>query len=160
MRMLLVGNLMKAIECAIDIDASPEALFDLIHDYDRRLDWDPFLRKACIVDGSAKAAKGVRTVCCARHGAGGACMETVYVSFDRPHVAAVKMTAGPAYIDDFAASLRQTPVAGGKTRVSYKFQVAGKPRWLGSVLDPMLVAVFRRETRARLEALKAYIERK
>ena len=30
----------------IEIQAEPEAIFDLVHDYSRRLDWDPFLRGA------------------------------------------------------------------------------------------------------------------
>ena len=33
---------MPATSVAIEISAEPEAIFDLIHDYSRRLDWDPF----------------------------------------------------------------------------------------------------------------------
>ena len=35
----------------MDIDASCEEVFDVIHDYGIRLQWDTLLSKACIVDG-------------------------------------------------------------------------------------------------------------
>lgn len=147
-----------AIEQSIDLAAPAAAVFDLIHDYGRRLEWDRFLRRACLLDGAQCAGVGVKSLCVARIAAGGAGMETVYVGFDRPRVAAVKMTRGPFYIDSFAASLRQIPLPDGGTRVSYKFQITGWPRWLGRLLDPLLARVFRRETRRRLAGLKRFME--
>jgi hypothetical protein len=86
-------------------------------------------------------------------------METEYVSFNRPTVAAVKMTRGPGLLAEFAASLRQEPVGPGQTRVTYRFNLSARPRWLRSLLDPILFAVFARETRLRLSALKSFLER-
>jgi hypothetical protein len=88
-------------------------------------------------------------------------METVYISFDRPRVAAVRLTRGPWFVGDFAASIRHEAGAGGEgSFVVYKFRIRGRPRWLGLVFDPILRAVFRRETRKRLESLKQYIEQR
>ena len=98
---------MRTLSAEIDIRARPEAVFDLIHDYARRLDWDPFLREARLLDGATSAGLGVKSLCTARGGFAGLAMETVYVSFDRPNVAAVKMTKGPAVLEAFAASIRQ-----------------------------------------------------
>jgi Polyketide cyclase / dehydrase and lipid transport len=148
----------RAIEETIDIAAPAAAVFDLIHDYGRRLEWDRFLREARLLDGAQTAGLGVKSLCVARKAAGGSGMETVYVSFDRPRVAAVKMTRGPFYIDAFAASLRQIALRDGRTRVSYKFHIAGRPRWLRFLLEPLLAAVFRRETRRRLQGLKRFLE--
>jgi hypothetical protein len=36
----------RSREETILIDASPESVFDLIHDCKRRLEWDPFLKEA------------------------------------------------------------------------------------------------------------------
>ena len=98
---------MRSLEAAIDVHASPEDVFDLIHDYRRRLDWDPFLKEARLLDGAESAGLGIKSRCTARNGFGGLAMETVYVSFDRPRVAAVQMTRGPVLLEPFAASLRQ-----------------------------------------------------
>ncbi|MBI3004764.1 MAG: SRPBCC family protein [Ignavibacteriales bacterium] len=150
---------MRSIEAAIDIHASPEAVFDLIHDYPRRLEWDPFLKEARLLEGAESAGLGVKARCTARNGFGGLAMETVYVSFDRPRVAAVKMTKGPAVLETFAASLRQEGIEPEVTRVTYRFNFSTKPRWLRMIADPIAASLFRREVRQRLQALKRHLER-
>jgi len=102
----------------------------------------------------------VKSLCTARGGFAGLAMETVYVSFDRPRVAAVKMTKGPFMLETFAASLRQDEVEPGVTRVTYAFNFATRPRWLRPVADRVAALLFAREVRGRLDALKRYLERK
>jgi hypothetical protein len=148
-----------AVECSVDIQAGCQEVFDVIHDYGTRLRWDTLLSKASIVDGSAEAGVGVTTLCVGRSGMAGLGMETVYISFDRPRVAAVKMKRGPWFVSDFAASIRHTDLApGARSRVIYKFRITARPVWLRAVLDPVLRLMFQRETRKRLESLKRYIE--
>lgn len=149
---------MRTVEASIDIQASPEAVFDLIHDYGRRLEWDTFLREARLLEGARRPGVGVKTRCTARNGFAGLAMESVYVTFDRPRVAAVKMTKGPAILQDFAASLRQAEVGPGVTRVTYRFNFSTRPPWLRAVLDRVAAALFLREIRRRLEALKRRLE--
>ncbi len=146
---------MSAEEVSTDVDASAEAVFDLLHDYDRRLHWDPFLREARIIDGAARADVGVTTRCVARWGVGGRAMDTVYVTFRRPDVAAVKMTSGPWFLRDWAASLRQVDVGGGVTRVTYRWNFTTRP----SAIAPVVGAVFRHETTRRLAALREFLAR-
>lgn len=150
---------MRSLGAAIEIRASPEAIFDLIHDYTRRLEWDPFLKEACLLEGAEAAGIGVKARCTARKGFAGLAMETVYVSFDRPRVAAVKMTRGPALLETFAATLRQEGVGAGVTRVTYRFNFSTRPHWLRVIADPIAAALFRREVRERLKALKGHLER-
>jgi len=150
---------LRSLEAAVDIRASAEAVFDLIHDYPRRLEWDPFLQDARLLDGAAAAGLGVKARCTARRTFAGLVMETVYVSFDRPHVAAVKMTKGPPVLEAFAASLRQEEIGPSLTRVVYRFNFSTRPRWLRAIADPIAAALFRREVRGRLDALKRHLER-
>jgi hypothetical protein len=149
---------MASHEETIEIFGRPEQIFDLVHDYSRRLEWDSFLRAAAIVDGGTAAGIGVRTRCAARLGAGGMSMETVYVAFDRPTVAAVKLTAGPPLFSAFAASIRQTALASGLTRVSYKYTLQTRPRWLRGLLEPLVSRMLARETRRHLADLKRFVE--
>ena len=149
------------VECRVDIDASCEEVFDAIHDYRIRLRWDTLLSRACIVDGSTEAGLGVRTLCAGRNSLAGLGMETIYISFQRPRVAAVRMRRGPWFITDFVASIRHAALPPGKenrSRVIYKFRIIARPRWLRAVLDPLLRLIFQRETRKRLVSLKRYIE--
>jgi uncharacterized protein YndB with AHSA1/START domain len=149
---------MRSLEAAVEIRATPEAVFDLIHDYSRRLEWDPFLKDARLLDGAERAGLGIKSRCTARNGFGGLAMETVYVSYDRPRVAAVKMTAGPAVLESFAASLRQEDAGSGRTRVTYRFNFSTRPPWLRAIMEPVAAALFRREVRQRLAALKRFLE--
>jgi ribosome-associated toxin RatA of RatAB toxin-antitoxin module len=142
-------------EQSVEVSASPADLFALTQDYGRRLEWDPFLRSAELVGGAAAPAVGVRAYCVAHSGLG---METEYVSYTPPRVAAVRMTRGPWLIRSFAGSWRFTEVAPGRTRVGFRYGLTARPRWLSWLLTPVLARVFARDTRKRLAALKAAVE--
>ncbi len=137
--------------CRVEVDAPPEAVFDRIHDYDRRLEWDTLLSDARILGGAPCAGKGVRTLCTGRGLARLVAMETEYVSFDRGRVAAVRLLNRPPFFERFAATIRHRPLPGGRSEVTYVYSFVARPRWLGRLLDALL----RRETLRRLRALQA-----
>ncbi len=143
-------------EDSVLVRGMPDVLFALTQDYGRRLEWDPFLRRAELVGGATQAGPGVRAWCVAHNGLG---METEYVSFNPPSVAAVKMTRGPWFIGAFAGSWRFVPADDGRTRVVFRYAVRGLPAWLGALLDPILARVFGREVRRRLQGLRDFTER-
>ena len=142
---------MSAFEQEIVINATPAALFDLTQDYDRRLLWDPFLKEARLVGNAKTAAVGERAWCVARNGLG---METEYVSFNRPHQTAVKLTKGPWIISRFAGSWRFKELEPGVTRVIFRYNIEARPRWLGPIFDPILRYIFTHEVGRRLKGLK------
>ena len=144
-------------EQAIVISATPSELFSLTQDYNRRLEWDPFLKSAELLEGATAAGVGVRAYCVAHNGLG---METEYVSFNPPRTCAVKMTRGPRLIDNFAGSWHFEEVAPGTTRVSFRYHLQARPRWLSWLLTPIMGWVFVRDTRKRLAALKAAVEKR
>ncbi len=140
---------------SIEIDAPAAVLFDLSQDYKRRLEWDPFLRSAKLVDGADRPGVGVRALCVDRNGTA---METEYVSFNPPRAVAVKMTSGPWFLDSFAGSWRFEELKPRQTRVGFCYSVTARPRWMSWLLNPILGRVFARDTRRRLAALKAAVE--
>jgi len=142
-------------EQSVEIAAPPADLFVLTQDYGRRLEWDPFLRSAELVGGATAPGVGVLAYCVARSGLG---METEYVSFAPPRVAAVRMTRGPWLVRSFAGSWRLTPAGPGRTRVGFRYGLRARPRWLSWLLTPVLARAFARDTRRRLAALKAAVE--
>lgn len=142
----------------IEIQACADDVFDLVHDYTRRLEWDPFLRAAYLCDGAARAGVGVSAHCAARWQVGGLAMDTVYVSFKRPCLAAVRMTRGPAILSSFAATIRQEQIAEDTCRVTYISQIRVRPRALRAIIEPIVCWVFGRETRRRLKSLKSFVE--
>jgi ribosome-associated toxin RatA of RatAB toxin-antitoxin module len=146
---------MPTLEHSIEIRADTLALFRLTQDYDHRLDWDPFLKEARLVGDAKEAGMGVRAWCVAHNGLG---METEYISFNPPKVVAMKMTKGPAIFASFAGSWRFQDQGDGITKVIFRYSVAGNPRWMGFVFDPILRWIFNREVAKRLEGLKQAAE--
>jgi hypothetical protein len=138
------------------IPASSEAVFDLLHDYNRRLEWDTLLQAAYLTDGHTQAAKGVTSVCVGRKSLGSIPLATIYVSFNRPTVAAVKMVNTPPLFQTWAASIHHKDLAQGHSQMTYKFHFTVKPASLQFILDPLMKQIFTWETKKRLQALKIF----
>ena len=138
------------------IPAPSSAVFDLLHDYTRRLEWDTLLQAAYLEDGATGAGKGVTAVCVGRKSLGSIALKTVYVTFERPWLAAVKMMNAPMFFETWAGSIRHEDISADESRLTYKFQFTTKPRFLRFVLDPLMGQIFAWETRKRLRALKAF----
>lgn len=140
-----------------EIPASAREVFDLVHDYERRLSWDTLLREAYVESGD-RAGLGVVTVCAGRWLIGGLRLRTVYVSFVPGVVAAVKMLDRPPLFGKWAASIRHEPLGERRSRLTYTYNFRSRPRWLAFLLEPILAVVFRWETRRRLRALRHHFD--
>lgn len=146
---------MKTIrfEEATVIRRSPEVIFDLTQDYDRRLMWDSFLKRAELMEGASRAGKGVKTYCVAQNGIG---MVTEYVSFQRPKVTAIKMTEGPYMFRSFLGTWRFRKIneKGTEVRFLYSFTL----RFPFNFTIWLVKWILRREVKGRLRDLKRYLE--
>ena len=140
------------------IPAPSAAVFDLLHDYGRRLEWDTLLSAAYLTDGFTQAELGATSVCVGRRSLGAIALKTMYVTFDRPRLAAVKMVNCPLLFAAWAASIRHDDLGGNESRVTYTWTFSARPRWLGWLLEPLMNRVFRRETRQRLAALRKFVQ--
>lgn len=111
---------MKVIKISqkIVIKESPALIFDYTQDYQNRLKWDTFLKKADLQEGAVTAGKGVKAYCVAKNGMG---METEYISFSRPKVTAVKMTKGPYLFKSFQGSWNFKEITQGMTEVIFLY---------------------------------------
>jgi len=143
----------------IDVDASCDLVFDVLHDYALRLRWDPMLSEARLLGAAAQAAKGVRSLCVGTWRSAYLSIETEYITFRRGAVAAVRLTNHPPLFERFAASIRHTALDGGASRVTYTYSFRVRPRHLASFIEPIVGRMMARETRARLIALRNFIER-
>lgn len=147
---------MKSIKFAekIEIFCNQEFVFDYTQDYDQRLNWDTFLKKAVLIDGATKADLGVKAYCVAKNGMG---METEYVSFNRPKATAIKMTRGPFFFKSFLGSWTFKELQPNLTEVIflYSFQI----RFPFSILSPIIKRNLRANVKQRLTDLKTNIEK-
>ncbi|MFM9965791.1 MAG: SRPBCC family protein [Planctomycetaceae bacterium] len=140
------------------IPASAADVFQLIHDYRRRLEWDTLLQEAFLTDGFTEAAQGATSVCRGCRCLGGIALKTQYVTYRPGKIAAVKMINRPPFFASFAATIRHRDLGLAESAVEYLFTFEARPKWLRTVLNPLMNAVLTWETRKRLRALKRFFE--
>jgi ribosome-associated toxin RatA of RatAB toxin-antitoxin module len=136
------------------VKGDPDEVFALTQDYSRRLTWDPFLRRAELLGASAPGV-GVRAWCVSRGGLG---METEYVSFAPPRIAAVRMTRGPWILESFGGAWEFSASDDGATRVAFRYQFRTRPRWMAWAVEPLARRWFSWETKKRVVALQGALQ--
>ena len=77
------------------IPATSREVFDLLHDYGRRLQWDTLLSEAYLTDGHTAAAVGAVSVCRGQRRLGAIALKTRYLVFKPGEVAAITMVNRP-----------------------------------------------------------------
>ncbi len=139
----------------IEIKSSAEIAFDYTQDYNQRLNWDTFLKKANLIEGATTADKGIKAYCVAKNGLG---MVTEYVSFNRPKATAIKMTKGPFMFKSFLGSWTFKEIQPNLTEITflYSFQL----RFPFNLLSGFIKRNLQNNVKQRLVDLKENIERK
>ncbi|MEJ7847717.1 MAG: hypothetical protein WKF92_06495 [Pyrinomonadaceae bacterium] len=107
--------------------------------------------------GISLAAKGAISVSRGRRILGGIPIRSVYVTFDRGKIAAVKMLNRPPFFETFGASIRHSDLPGDTSKIIYKFNFTARPRFLRPILHPIMLKVLKWETGKRLKSLKTYV---
>jgi ribosome-associated toxin RatA of RatAB toxin-antitoxin module len=135
------------------IDQKQEQVFDFTQDYNNRLKWDTFLKKADLIDGATIANKGMKAYCVAKNGLG---MVTEYVTYNRPKVTAIKMTNGPFMFKSFLGSWTFREISNDKTEVIFLYSFS--LRFPFSLLTKFIKNNLQTNVKQRLIDLKKNIE--
>ena len=146
---------MKTIKHQIEISSSQEEIFDLTQNYSKRLEWDPYLAEAYLLDGAKDANIGVKSLC-KNHS--GSTMVSKYISFNRPNVAAVTMTEGPWILKRFSGAWNVKYVKENSSILIFTYNFELKGGIMGKLLLPLAAAKFSKDMRARLISIKSFIE--
>ena len=149
---------MRGASVREQMPADSAAVFALLHDYDRRLEWDTLLKTATLTRGHCVAEKGATSLCVGKPLFGIVGMETRYVVFQAGRIAAVTLVNRPPFFEEFAASIRHEDNAAGST-ATYKFRFAARPSFLRWLLEPLMLRALKKETARRLQALAAFLAR-
>lgn len=145
---------------AIAIAAPPQRVFDVVHDYGVRTQWDTMLRSARMA-GDQAPGKDAVAACSARWYLGGLTFRTRYVTFNPPSLAAVTLVKPYFIFRNWSASIRHREVegsAGAASEVVYTLNLQCRPGWLARPMEVVAGRLFAIETRRRLGALKRYVE--
>jgi ribosome-associated toxin RatA of RatAB toxin-antitoxin module len=135
------------------VDERTEKVFDFTQDYNKRLRWDTFLKKADLIEGAVEAGKGAKAYCVAKNGLG---MVTEYITYNRPKVTAIKMTKGPAMFKSFSASWTFKESQNDKTEVIFLYSFS--LRFPFNLLAKFIKNNLQVNVKHRLRDLKSNVE--
>lgn len=137
---------------SIVIRSTADVVFDFTQDYDQRLSWDTFLKRAELI-GTTEADVGVKAWCVSKHGLG---METEYVSFNRPKVTAVRQSKPSTLFKDFSGSWKYENINHDEVQVTftYSYLLRGFFDWFSWIIHRILL----QNVKQRLKDLKSVVE--
>lgn len=144
---------MPLIRKSIDIDASPESVFNYVTNVSTQPDWITFVREVEITSGHGKS-EGTTERCVFKLGPRAQTLEAVWTEYDPPRSFARKTTSGLA----MEARMTFEP-SGGGTLVEWAIQYKPPLGLLSAVIDVMFMnRLFQNEMEESLESLKARLE--
>lgn len=147
---------MKTIKLQTNIKASQEEIFDLTQDYSKRLLWDSYLKQAYLINQETKAKIGVDCYCKNHFGS---VMISRYISFNRPHVAAVKMIKGPFILKSFSGAWNVKYLNDMQSKLLFTYNFKLKGGVIGRLISPLIIYIFTKQMKKRLHAIKFYLEK-
>ncbi|MEM7697754.1 MAG: SRPBCC family protein [Verrucomicrobiota bacterium] len=146
------------------IGASPAIVYETINNYGRRLEWDTLLRRAEVFDQDGEQVPlntplvgGMTVRSYASWLSGGVVMDTVYDQSEFPD-AELTMTKGPWFFEAFRASAHIAENDDGSSRWEGEYWFSCRPRVLRWIVEPIVMWIFRRETRMRAEGMRRWLE--
>ena len=140
-----------------DMPAPPEVVFDAFHYHLWRARWDSLVNATHVSGGAPCPYVGAVT----ENGGGGIlrglAMQTQFISFDRPRLAAAAMRGRALPFTRWAASLQHRPQAPGRSLRIYTYNFEAGPRGLRWLVEPVTKRVFDWQTRKRFARMQAFL---
>ena len=144
---------MARIVKSIDIDASPENVFNYATNAARQPDWVKFLREIEITAGDGRS-KDTTDRCVIKLGPRAQAVEAVWTEYDPPRTFARKATSG---MEMEGRMTFEASDAGTRVQWAIRYRPPMGP--MGLMVDALFMSrVFQNEIEESLESLKAQLE--
>jgi hypothetical protein len=137
--------------------ARADIVFDAFHHHAWRKRWDSLVGQSSVIGGAPCPYVGAETENIGSGALRGLSMRTRFVTFDRPRLAAASMIDRAWPFERWAASMKHRAVAGGESSMIYTYSFETRPRWLRWIMEPVVVAMFDRQTRQRFGHFQAFL---
>lgn len=138
--------------------AAAAVVFDAFHYHHWKARWDSLVADTQISGGAPCPYVGAIST---NSGAGvlrPLAMETEFVAFERPRLAAATMRGRSFPFGKWAASMRHVPLEGGHSTLIYTYTLETRPAGLRWLMEPVVDRIFLRATRRRFGRLAAWLE--
>lgn len=137
--------------------APAAVVFDAFHYHHWRHRWDSLVSATEVVGGALCPYVGAVTQNAGGGWMRGLSMQTRFVSFDRPHLAAASMVGTSFPFSRWAASMRHKDAGANASLLIYTYSLEVAPHWLAWLLRPVVHIVFAHQTRKRFRRLQNFL---
>ncbi|MDR7307770.1 SRPBCC family protein [Rhodoferax saidenbachensis] len=137
--------------------APAAVVFDAFHYHQWRHHWDSLVSGTEVVGGAPCPYVGAITQNAGGGWLRGLSMQTRFVSFDRPRLAAATMVGTSFPFSRWAASMRHREVGPKDSLLIYTYTLDVTPRGLAWLLRPAVHLVFAHQTRKRFRRLQNFL---
>lgn len=137
--------------------ASASVVFDAFHYHGWRARWDSLVGHTSLENGADCPSVGAISTNKGATWMRGLAMQTRFIQYDRPHIAAATMLAPSFPFTRWAASMQHRDVAEGQSVLVYTYTFEVRPIALRWLLEPVVGAIFARQTRRRFAHLQAFL---
>lgn len=137
--------------------APAAVVFDAFHYHHWRHRWDSLVSATEVLGGAPSPYVGAVTQNTGGRWMRGLSMQTRFVSYDRPHLAAASMVGTAFPFSRWAASMRHKDMAEQGSLLIYTYTFEVSPRCLAWALQPVVRVIFAHQTRKRFHRLQAYL---
>jgi hypothetical protein len=138
---------------------SAREVFDVLHDYERRLEWDPVMREARLTGGRSLAGPGATRHSRTSLQLGSLELDEQYVTFHPGELASLKMVNHPPLLDSFGTCTRHKDTPQGSVAI-YSANFHTRPKWLRPVMEPLAAALLMFEAKRHLRSLAEEVKRR
>ena len=132
--------------------------FEAFFNHTVRLCWDTLLNVTYVEGGGTHPRVGVITANRGRGWKTGFSMRTRFLSYDPPRQASAAMAEPTGLFEQWAASMRFQDRDDGGSDLIYTFSIKLRPRYIGTLFDPLAAFLFAWETRRRFKAMALYLQ--
>jgi uncharacterized protein YndB with AHSA1/START domain len=150
---------MSRITVKSKMPAPADEVFEVLHDYEHRQEWDPVLRETRLTGGLREPKLGAKRHSRAAYQLGNLEVDEEYVTFHPGELAALRMLNHPSFLESFGSCTRHKNTPGGSVAI-YSANFHTKPKWLRPVMEPLASAWLMFEARRHLNSLAKEVQRR
>lgn len=140
-----------------DMPASCAVVFDVFHYHQWRRRWDSLVDHTRVTDGAPCPFVGAVSENAGGGLLRGLSMRTRFLAFDRPRLAAATMEGRSFPFTRWSASMKHRAAGERGSVMIYTYTFEAGPAAMRWLLEPIVKAMFARQTRKRFARMRAFL---
>ena len=150
---------MSHVSVSLEMPAPACEVFDVLHDYEHRQEWDPAVSEARLTGGHLRPEPGAIRQSRTTLPLGMIALEEECVTVHPGELVALKMVNHPPLLDSYGSCTRHKDTPTGSV-ATFSANFHTKPEWLRPVMEPLAAVYLKFEAKRHLRDLAEEVKRR